>query len=77
MNMLIYALCEKCNQLNNVVSSIFTLSTFMGRGVVLVKTWADLLARPAFFICNGANNAHFGSLLIPCEIELADMKDQT
>lgn len=30
MNMLIYALCEKCNQLNNVVSSIFTLSTFMG-----------------------------------------------
>lgn len=33
MNMLIYALCEKCNQLNNVVSSIFTLSTFMGRGV--------------------------------------------
>ena len=56
---------------------IFVTISSPNSWVVTSLNDADLLARPAFFICNGVKNAHFGSLLIPCEIELADMKDQT
>ena len=40
--------------------------------VVIYLNETDLHARHVFF--NGANNANFGSLLIPFEIELADVE---